>query len=300
MNDDSIILHSYPVKVNGYDNLMVQSSSCLHFENIPDVSIRCIKCNYTDKVITVYEKQLGSDSWKEKQFKNIKHSDVIDVNDKGERWEGDSLNGLPFGYGCYYNAQNNIIYYGFMYELMKIGKGTSFYPDTGSVEYNGNFYKNLKHGYGVLYDKKKSIVYSGNWVLDQQKPTETKQFIDKEMDINIIHYGIQEIMICDNFQTTLKSFCLFDYNNLSHLYIGDNCLSSIRTFKIERCDSLHSIEIGKKSCIQSSNEEEWNQEVKDGDLRIAKCPELAVLIIGDCSFGDYASSFILYSNHYSY
>lgn len=303
MDDDSIILHSYPVKVNGYDNLMVLSSSCLHFENISTIGIQCIQCiqcNYTDKIITVYEKPLGSKSWKEKQFENIKHSDVIDVNDKGERWEGDSLNGLPFGYGCYYDSQNNIIYHGFMCEFMKIGKGTTFYPDTGCVEYNGNFYKNLKHGYGTLYDKMRNIVYCGNWVLDQPKSTNTIQYIDKEMDLNIIHYGIERIMICDNFQTSMKSFCLIDYNNLYELHIGDNCLSSIRTFQIERCDSLYSIEIGKRTCIQSEEEEEWNQLVKDGDLRIAKCPELSVIIIGDCSFGDYASSFILYSIHSYY
>ena len=100
---------------------------------------------------------------------------------------------------------------------------------------------------------------------------------------------------------TTGRFCRFDLEgDKQTLHIGDNCLSSIRTFQIERCDSLYSIEIGKRTCIQSEEEEEWNQLVKDGDLRIAKCPELSVIIIGDCSFGDYASSFILYSIHSYY
>ena len=38
----------------------------------------------------------------------------------GERWEGNSLNGLPFGYGCVYNSENQLIYEGFMFNGMKM------------------------------------------------------------------------------------------------------------------------------------------------------------------------------------
>ena len=110
----------------------------------------------------------------------------------------------------------------------------------------------------------------------------------------LVAYNIRNAVVCPGSRNATI------VHNLYELHIGDNCLSSIRTFQIERCDSLYSIEIGKRTCIQSEEEEEWNQLVKDGDLRIAKCPELSILIIGDCSFGDYASSFILDSNHYSY
>ena len=53
--------------------------------------------------------------WIEMNLNNLKRGIVIDLNEKGDRWEGDSLEGIPFGYGCVYNSENQLIYKGFVF-----------------------------------------------------------------------------------------------------------------------------------------------------------------------------------------
>ena len=49
---------------------------------------------------------------KEIDLKELIKGDTIDMKENGCRWEGDSLQHKPFGYGCIYNSENQIIYKG--------------------------------------------------------------------------------------------------------------------------------------------------------------------------------------------
>ena len=40
----------------------------------------------------------------------IRKYDIVDLSDQGDCWEGDSLDGLPFGYGYIYNRYNQLVY----------------------------------------------------------------------------------------------------------------------------------------------------------------------------------------------
>ena len=113
--------------------------------------------------------------------------DIIDLSENGERWEGDSLKGQPFGYGCIYDENNQLIYSGFIFEGMKVCYGKNFYGDCGFEEYVGCFYKNMRHGYGKLSDKKKEVIYEGEWVYNQ--PLELSTICINEMiKEDSIHY----------------------------------------------------------------------------------------------------------------
>ena len=67
------------------------------------------------------------------------------MSENGERWEGDSLNGKPYGYGCIYNSENQLVYKGFMYNGKKVCYGTEFFGDIGIVEYQGDYYEDKKN-----------------------------------------------------------------------------------------------------------------------------------------------------------
>ena len=43
----------------------------------------------------------------------IEHKQVLDLNDDGERWEGDVLNNEPYGWGTLYDNEGNKAYEGF-------------------------------------------------------------------------------------------------------------------------------------------------------------------------------------------
>ena len=40
----------------------------------------------------------------------VKHKQILDLNDEGDRWEGDMLNGEPCGWGVLYDKDNHKVY----------------------------------------------------------------------------------------------------------------------------------------------------------------------------------------------
>ena len=140
---------------------------------------------------------------------------TIDLSEDGSRWEGDSLNGDPYGYGCIYNSENELIYSGFVYDGMKVCYGNVFYAFVGIIEYSGNFYNNIRCGYGKLYDKKNTLVYEGEWYNDN--PIELSSLKIEELKENVIHFGLEELEI--NIDCTCDSdyFSFFGLTNLKKI-----------------------------------------------------------------------------------
>ena len=109
----------------------------------------------------VMEKKENDREWTEINMDGFKQGVTIRLSDKGDRWEGDSLNNSPFFYVCKYNSENQLIYKGFIFKIMKVCFGSEFYGDVGNIEYEGEYYKNMRFGYDKLYDKKNQLVYEG-------------------------------------------------------------------------------------------------------------------------------------------
>ena len=144
----------YPCGFSGDDFLSVKESIISHSEYLENGFVRLIECDKEEKSMKVMEKKENDKEWTEINMNEYKPGRVIDLSDKGDRWEGDSLNNSPFGYGCKYNFENQLIYKGFIFKGMKVCFGSEFYEDAGIIEYEGEYYKNRRYGYGRLYDKK--------------------------------------------------------------------------------------------------------------------------------------------------
>ena len=87
--------------------------------------------------------------WNEIQLIKLQEWYIVNLNEKEERWESDSLNHIPFGYGCIYNSENHLVLNLFMFKRMKVCFGTEFFGDVGIVEYDDNYYKrNKRNIYG--------------------------------------------------------------------------------------------------------------------------------------------------------
>ena len=175
-------------------------------------------------------------------MKEIKKNDVIDLNENGERWEGSSLEGVPFGYGCIYNEDNNIIYQGFMLERMKVCFGKEFYGDNGLIEYEGDYYNNMRYGNGKLYNKKGELIYEGEWSNNHPLELSTLK-IENELKEEDIHYGIKELEIGENCMGNVKCFKLIGFDHLKKLIVKKNSLKYLNSLVISNNEELESIVI---------------------------------------------------------
>lgn len=88
--------------------------------------------------------------WNQLSVDNLIKDNIIDLSEKRERWEGDSLDHLPYGYGRIFNSENQIVYEGFVFNGMKVCFGKEYYEDVGIIEYIGHFYNNVRNGYGNI------------------------------------------------------------------------------------------------------------------------------------------------------
>ena len=158
-----MVRNYYPFGYSGYQFLESNNTRYIHSELLPDNSIRVIECDIEEKWMKVASRVKECSEWIEMNLNGLQRYDTIDLNEKGDRWEGASLEGIPFGYGCEYNSENQLIYKGFVFEGMKVCYGIVFYGDIGIVEYEGGFYKGNRYGNGKLYDKKNELIYEGEW-----------------------------------------------------------------------------------------------------------------------------------------
>ena len=156
MNHSTNII--YPASILGDKYLSIHKSHYYHSDLLPNNTIQIIECDTQDNSMIVKTRMKSNPFGTETDLSELCKHDIIDLSENGERWEGTSLKGQPFGYGCIYNENNQLIYAGFMFEGMKVCCGKNFYGDCGFEEYMGCFYKNMRHGYGKLSDKKKEEI----------------------------------------------------------------------------------------------------------------------------------------------
>ena len=221
----------YPFDCSGCSYLSINNSIYVHSELLSDYSIRVIECDIQEKSMKVKTRNKKSSEWIEMNMDSIIKNDIVDLNENGTRWEGNSLNGSPFGYGIIYNSENQLIYKGFMFEGMKICFGEEYYGDIGIVEYEGNYYKNMKNGYGKLYDKKNELVYEGEWLNDNSLKEECLK-IDGKLCDKSINFGINELIIGDNCECSFSALLLIGFNHLRLLEIGINSLKNVNNVEL--------------------------------------------------------------------
>lgn len=82
----------------------------------------------------------------EEDLSEMKQNEVLDLNDEGERWEGDILNNEPYGWGVLYDSDNRRVYEGFRVGNANVCYGRSYYPDIQKLEYEGEILNGKRWG----------------------------------------------------------------------------------------------------------------------------------------------------------
>lgn len=222
----------YPFDLSGNSFLSIADSLVRHSEILPNGDIQLIECDVNGKWMKLKTRDKESQQWVEKEMTGFKSDDILDLSDKGDRWEGGCLNGVPFGYGKYFNKDNNIKYIGFIYNGMKVCIGTEYYEDLRIVQYEGYYYKSQHNGNGRLYNKLNELVYDGLWINDN--PMELKSImINYEEDEKQVNFSVEEIVIGDGYNSIYENMILSGFFNLKKVEIGKECLKNVKELKLE-------------------------------------------------------------------
>ena len=151
----------------------------------------------------------------------IQHNQVLDMKEKGERWEGDVLNNKPYGWGVLYDSENRKMYEGFRIGGVNVCYGTQYYPDIQKVEYEGEWCEGNRMGAGVLYDRDEVVIHDGEWV--NNRPLLTRvELTDKNP---VLHNRIEELIVKDHSCNgkEWKSLDLSLLSKLRKLTVGNEC-----------------------------------------------------------------------------
>ena len=215
----------------------------------------------------------------------IRENVIIDLNEEGRRWEGGELNGKPFGFGCEYSEDGNLVYEGFVFEGKKVCFGKEWNDDGNNncLVYEGEYWNNERCGKGISYDLNGNVDYEGEW-MNNHIVDEDKNIIQQNKLIVPITI---EMFIIDNTMFNDKKIRSLYFSpllvRLKRIEIGNKCFKSFREFVLDGLESLESVNIGE-DCFRVGY-----LKRSDGLLRISNCPNICQLKIGQGSFRDYQS-----------
>ena len=207
-------------------------------------------------------------------LKEIKHNQLLNLSDDGERWEGNVLDNQPYGWGVLYDSENRRSYEGFRMGSVNVCYGRSYYSDIGVIEYEGMICDGKRWGRGVQYDRNGNNVFEGEWLNDEQL---SKRVVLKE-ETQLLHNHIEVLIVesncCNSMDWRKLDFsimpllrilnigsgsfmCVTDVQlcglpELEEVTIGDDCFTrsiqnSVAAFHCEKCDKLKCISIGPGS-----------------------------------------------------
>ena len=181
----------------------------------------------------------------------MEHNVVLDLSDEGERWEGDVLDGKPYGWGVMYDKEGEMVYEGFRIGDESVCYGIQYYADIGVMEYEGEICEGKRWGRGIQYDRNGVVVYDGEWL--------NNEHVEKRIVMNdktqFLHSCIEELIVSDE-SCNGEEWNVLDLSFMSHLRlleVGDECFKNVNEVKLIGLHALERVVIGKK-CFRKSDE----------------------------------------------
>ena len=90
----------------------------------------------------------------EQSLSELKRNRLLDLDANNEiSWEGDVLDDKSFGWGEAFDAKNQLLYVLCRSGEQNISYVTTYYPDTGTIDYLGNWCCGKRWGFGHRYDR---------------------------------------------------------------------------------------------------------------------------------------------------
>ena len=209
---------------------------------------------------------------------------VLDLSDEGERWEGDVLGNMPFGWGVLYDKEGVKAYEGFRIGNVSVCYGIQYYTDIGVKEYEGEIFEGKRWGRGKQYDRNGVVVFDGEWLNDEH---EFEKRIVMNDETQFLHSCIEELIVNDGCCNG-EEWSALDLSCLSRLrlfVVGDECLMNVKEVKLIGLNMLESVVIGKKSFTKHKDTDGVDP---NRHFYLKDCQQLKELKMGRYSFSDFS------------
>ena len=213
----------------------------------------------------------------------IEHSQVLDLSDDGERWEGDVLHNKPYGWGVLHDSEGEKKFEGFRIGSVNVCYGRSYYPDIQKVDYEGEWYEGRRWGRGVQYDRNGNTSFDGEWMNDDNT---IQKRVEIASDIFSLNTHIEELIVsagCCNG----REWSVLDLSFMSHLRlveIGDECFESVDEVKLIGLNQLERVVIGEKYFTKQKKSDGYDP---NRHFYLKSCERVKELKMGCYSFFDY-------------
>ena len=215
----------------------------------------------------------------------IEQNQVLDLNDEGERWEGDVLNSQPCGWGVLYDSENRRVYEGFRVGDVNVCYGRSYYPENQKVEYEGGICGGMRWGRGTQSDRHGNIVLKGEWM--NNEPLSKRVVVNEKNQF--LHNHIEELIVSNN-SCNGPEWSALDLSLMPHLRlfeVGDECFENVNEMKLIGLSMLERVVIGRESFTKQKNERLLESD-PNRHFCLKNCERLRELMIGCDSFCDYS------------
>ena len=217
------------------------------------------------------------------EVRGVEHNVVLNLNDDGERWEGDVLHNEPYGWGVLYDSENRMAYEGFRLKEVNVCYGTRYYSDVGVIEYEGEWFEGKRWGRGVQYDRTGKTVFDGEWVNDEQL---SKRAVLNEEN-QLLHSCIEELMVSD-YSCNGREWSVLDLSfmfNLRLLDIGIKCFINVDEVKLIGLNQLERVMVGGNSFTKYYIGARFDPS---RHFYLKNCNRLRELMMDHHSFADYS------------
>lgn len=217
----------------GEEGLYYRGDSVVSVYKVDNGLLR-IECNLKTLEMNISKKDEDMNSFLPITHSEIDDKCIIDLTNRGLRWEGFSQNLTPYGYGSLINENNETVYQGFMLNDDYVCFGMEFFPDVGRVCYCGCYWKKKRHGYGVLYDLKEELVYEGDYILDNAILAKSVSIESSSIDEDSFNTLCEEMNIHFNcFNSFYGDLKISGWKNLKSLSIGNRCFTETGKFILD-------------------------------------------------------------------
>ena len=286
------LLQLYPSAILGFQGRIhsLFLSKCFNGDTTPTIvegnDIQAVIAKMHSRELFTVNKDSSCDIGASVAFNQheIEHNRVLDLNDDGERWEGDVLHNEPYGWGVLYDSENRKMYEGFRLNEVNMCYGIQYYSDIQKIEYEGGWCNGKRWGRGIQYDRNGNTMFDGEWMNDEH----LQKRVEVTSDDPLLHNHIEELTIADN-SCNGKDWETLDLEllpNLRELQVGDDCCEAVVRLLLHG-KSLERVVIGENSFTEQKYD--YPEAIRPAcEFALQDCERLKELQIGRFSFSDFS------------
>lgn len=212
---------------------------------------------------------------------------IVDETPSGRRWEGDIIDGIPFGICEYYDEDNRLCYKGIVIDGERDIWGIQYFELSLELpEYIGFWKNNEKLSVGDMFDRKGNPLGGNPFGRKFDNFTHLKFDVIQDCPLSNLISCLESIRITRYVGNLLDTLVIKDFQKLSLITIGTMCFNRCNKCLIENLPSLTVISIGEK-CFSYRG-----YACENSVFSIRNCKKLNCLTIDRLSFR-YYENFII-------